>query len=201
MIRAIVFDFGNVICRFDVRLFVERLSRMQNRPVTDFEEILRQSFDLGRQYETGLITSDQFFHKVSQRYALSLSKSDFIDAFTNLFTPIPSTFALIRQLKLRYKLGLLSNTNEWHFEHVIRRVEVYSLFDAVTLSFKVNALKPAEKMYRDITEKLNLEPTECAYIDDLNENAEAARQMGLHGIRYTSHDDVVAALRRLNVHI
>jgi putative hydrolase of the HAD superfamily len=174
---------------------------MQNKPVTDFDDILRQSFDLGREYETGLITSDQFFQKVSQRYALSLAKSDFIDAFTNLFTPIPSTFALIRQLKLRYKLGLLSNTNEWHFEHVIRKVDVYPLFDAVTLSFKVNALKPAEKIYRDIIAQLNLDPTECAYIDDLSENAEAAQRIGLHGIRYTSHNDVVAALRRLDVHI
>jgi epoxide hydrolase-like predicted phosphatase len=199
MIRAVIFDFGNVICRFDVRLFVERISRLTSTPLSTLQGILHQSFDLGREYETGLITSDEFYRKVSDRYGLSVSKERFVREFTDIFTPIPSTLTLVRKLKPFYKLGLLSNTNEWHFEHAIKKVEVFPLFDAVTVSFQVRAMKPAEKMYRDILAKLQVTPEECIYIDDVRENVEVARHLGMFSIHYTAPEELHAQLHSVGV--
>lgn len=201
MVKAIIFDFGNVICRFDMRLFVGKIEPLTTIPASRMREVLHKSFDLGREYETGRITSDQFFQQISQRYALSISRQDFVHAFTDVFTPIPSTLQLIQTLKPSYKLGLLSNTNEWHYEHVIRRYDVYPLFDAVTLSFEVGAMKPAEKIYRDALTKLDVGPDDCIYIDDLQENLDGAAQLGIRGILYTSHEELVSALRDLGVHL
>lgn len=128
-----------------------------------------------------------------------MSKSELINAYINIFTPIPTTFDLIRKLKKRYKIGLLSNTGEISFEHVIKPVEVFELFDTITLSFEVKAMKPAKEIYFDALEKLNLEPEECVYMDDIEEFAEAATKLGIHGIHYTSHERLVGELKRLNV--
>jgi putative hydrolase of the HAD superfamily len=106
---------------------------------------------------------------------------------------------LIGKLKPRYKLGLLSNTSEWHFQHAIKTVDVFPLFDAVTLSFEVKAMKPADKIYQDILTKLALPPEECIYIDDIPENIEAATRQGMHAIRYTSHDQLIIDLHRAGV--
>jgi putative hydrolase of the HAD superfamily len=200
-VKAVLFDFGNVICKFDMRLFVEKITPLTTIPASRLHEILHKSFDLGRAYETGLITSDQFFQQISQRYALAISKQDFICAFTDVFTPIPSTLRLIHTLKPSYKLGLLSNTNEWHFEHVIKRYDVYPLFDAVTVSFEVGAMKPAEKIYRDALTKLDVRPDDCIYIDDLQENLDGARRLGILGILYTSHEKLVSELRESGVRL
>lgn len=199
MTRAIIFDFGNVICRFEVRLFVERISQLTSMPPSTLQGFMQQPFDLGREYETGLITSDEFYQRVSNRYGLSITKERFIHAFTDIFTPIPSTLELIRKLKPFYKLGLLSNTNEWHFEHAIKKVEVYPLFDAVTVSFQVKAMKPAEILYRDILAQLDVGAEECVYIDDIEENVEMANRLGMSGIHYTSAEELLARLRSLGV--
>jgi epoxide hydrolase-like predicted phosphatase len=199
MTRAIIFDFGNVLCRFEPQRFVERLFRHAKRPIGNPQEALQHSSDLGRDYETGVITSDQFFDGICDRFGLVVDKKEFIDAFVHIFTPIPSTFNLIRQLKPRYALGLLSNTNEWHFEYGIKPVEVYPLFDAVTVSFQVGAMKPDERMYRDILEKLGIEPDEAVYIDDLKDNVEAGRNFGMMAIHYISPEQCLMELRRRDV--
>ncbi len=199
MTRAIIFDFGNVVCRFEPRLFVERLFHHARRPLRSPREALHQSSGLGRDYETGLISSAQFFERICDRYDLVVDKRDFIDAFVHIFTPIPSTFDLVRRLKPRYGLGLLSNTNEWHFEFGIKPVEVYPLFDAVTLSFQVKAMKPDERMYEDIVHKLGIKPEEAVYIDDLEENVRAGRQFGMKAIHYVSPEQCLTDLRRWNV--
>ncbi len=200
MIRAVIFDFGNVLCRFDVGKLVRSLT-----PFTELapEDIRRAFMDdgLAVRYETGLVTSDEFVRTIVDRGRLSMTKDDFITAYTGIFEPIPTTLHLVRALKPHYTVALLSNTNELHFEHVIRRVEVYSLFDAVTLSFRVKAMKPAERIYQDALGKVNLDPGQCVFIDDLHQNIEAAQRLGMHGVLYTSHQELLTALRALHINL
>jgi molybdenum cofactor cytidylyltransferase len=199
MIQAILFDFGKVICTFSIQTFVDRLSSLTATPPSRLTDLLDHATDIVSKYETGLVSSDEFFAWFTDAGQVRLSKTAFRDAYCNIFTPIPSTFDLIRRLKPHYRLGLLSNTSEWHFEYGIKPVEVFPLFDTVTLSYEVKAMKPAEAIYRDALAKLNVRPECCVYIDDLQENVDAGRRLGLHAIRYTSHDQLLASLNRIGV--
>jgi glucose-1-phosphatase len=196
MIKAVIFDFGNVICSFDLRVLVDRL---EPRTILARAEIMNAFTDgnLVRMYETGDVTSDEFLSTVISRGRFSISKEELASIYAGFFQPIPGTIDLIRRLRPSYTLGLLSNTNEIHFERVIRTMDVFDLFDAVTLSFQVRAMKPARAIYDDALGKLNLAPGECVFIDDLEENIDAANAIGFHGIRYTSHNDLTTALREL----
>jgi epoxide hydrolase-like predicted phosphatase len=199
MIRAIIFDYGNVISRVDNHLFLERISAFCDKSAAELHRMIYEDSGLPVQYETGLITSDEFYHKISELCGLNMKRPAFIKAFTDIFTPIQGTARLIRQLKANYKLALLSNTNEWDFEHEIRRHESFHLFDAVTLSFIVREMKPGRKIYMDALGKLNLKPEECIYIDDIREYAEAAGAIGITGIHYVSHEQLVDSMRSLNI--
>jgi glucose-1-phosphatase len=200
MIRAVIFDFGNVLCRFDVGKLVRALSPFTGLQPTDIWRAFMDD-DLAVRYETGLLTSDEFITTILDRGRLSMTKDAFIAAYTGIFEPIPTTMDLVRALKPNYTMSLLSNTNELHFEHVIRKVEVYSLFDAVTLSFRVKAMKPAGRIYQDALAKVNVDPGQCVFIDDLKENIEAAQKLGMHGVHYTSHPELLASLRALDIHL
>ena len=199
MIRAVIFDFGNVICRFDIRLFLQRVSDFTGTSISTLTDILHQSSDLGRQYETGLITTDQFYNTLSGQYGYSVPMDAFVRAYTDIFTPIPSTLELIRHLKPHYKLGLLSNTNELHFVHAIQKVDVFPLFDAVTVSFQVKAMKPADAIYQDSLARLHMAAGECVYIDDVKENVGAAAHLGMHAIQFTTPEDLRAQLGLLKI--
>ena len=57
MIRAVVFDFGNVICRFDNRLVLARVADRSGMSLAQIEEVVRRSSAFIRQYEKGLVSS------------------------------------------------------------------------------------------------------------------------------------------------
>lgn len=199
MIKAIIFDFGNVICAFDPRIFIRNIVHYSTLSVEAISERLKTGSDLFVGYETGAMTSQEFFSVMCSRLALTIRQNEFVQVFSSIFSPIPTTAALIRQLKGRYKIGLLSNTSEWHFEHTIALHETYPYFDTVTLSFRVGAMKPAEAIYGDALKKLNLPPESCVYIDDIKEYADMATHLGIHGIHFTSHEALIRELQLLGV--
>ncbi len=197
-IRAVVFDFGNVISTVDVGAFVRRIAPRSEKPVLEIGALIYGS-NLPVLYESGLISSPEFFARLAALCGLRMSQEEFIPAFTEIFTPIEPTLDLIRRLKGRYRLGLLSNTNEWHFRGYIETVPVFPLFDTVTLSYEVREMKPGERIYRDALAKLGVPPESCVFIDDVEENVAAARRLSMRGIRYEGHERLMAALAELSV--
>jgi putative hydrolase of the HAD superfamily len=194
MIDAVIFDFGNVLSSFDVEIFVRDIAERTGIPRDDLALALKRLTPTIVQYESGLISSDEFFERVSHQAGITLSRSDFREAYCGIFDTIPENLDLVRHLHSRYRLGLLSNTNEWHFGCAIQPLEIFPLFDAVSLSFEVKAMKPAEPPYRDVLAKLRLPAARCVYIDDVAENVETGRDLGMRAIHYTSHEALCTAL-------
>jgi glucose-1-phosphatase len=200
-ITTIIFDFGMVISSFDVKRFLQNVSGATGVEVNQLPAILEKIRDVVVRYETGLISTDEFFHTVLERTGLRITREAFGRAYNDIFTPIPENRELIRKLKPYYKLGLLSNTSEWHFQEAIRPVDVFPLFDAVTLSFEVKALKPSETIYHDMLHKLSSRPEECIYVDDLAENASAAARIGMHSIHYISPSRLRTSLAEMGIRV
>jgi putative hydrolase of the HAD superfamily len=198
VIRGVIFDFGNVIAAFDVGKFLRRLEGWSGTGAETLRERIYGS-GLHSLYERGEISSGDFYREICRISGASVPEEEFAQGFTDIFTPLESTQRLIRDLRGRYRLGLLSNTNEWHFERHIRNVPVYPLFDAVTLSYEVRALKPSPEIYRDALRKLSLAPEACVFIDDIQEYADGASAVGIRGIRYEGHDALLRALADLRV--
>jgi putative hydrolase of the HAD superfamily len=194
MIKAVIFDFGNVICSFDNRTFIRKISEYS--PYTE-EKLFSLIYEMGsivELYETGDIGSSEFYERMKGFCKLDMEMEDFKGAFTSIFTPIPETIDLIKRLKERYKLALLSNTNEWDHEHAIKEVEIYPLFDAVTTSYEVGVKKPDERIYINCLEKLGLEPEKCIYIDDIKAYADKASELGMEGHQYLDHEGLMEIL-------
>lgn len=197
-IGAVVFDFGGVISAVDVGAFLRRLAPRAGKTAEEIGALISRS-QLPVLYESGRISSTEFFARLAALCGLRMSEDEFVRDFTAIFTPIEPTLGLIRRLKGRYRLGLLSNTNEWHFRGHIETVPVFPLFDAVSLSYEVKVMKPGERIYRDALDKLGLPPEACVFIDDIEENVAAARTLSMRAIRYEGHDRLVAALAELNI--
>jgi glucose-1-phosphatase len=196
---AVIFDFGNVICSFSVDLFIEGLSRKSGKAKHEVLAVMPAINKLAVQYETGLISSNEFFTALCSLAGIAITRDDFINSYIGIFAPIEGTFKLVRELKPSYRLGLLSNTNEWHYLHGIRTVEIFPLFDAVTLSYEVKAMKPAPAVYADMLHKLHLPAERCVYIDDLPENVRAAERLGFYAIHFAGPEQLRTDLESLGV--
>ena len=197
MIQGFIFDYGNVIAEFHPERFLAAIASRTSLSPHELKHLFYHDTSLVVHYESGIISSEEFFQRVVDTCRLEISREDFHFSFTNIFKPIAATESLIERLKPHFKLGLLSNTNPWHFEAEIAAIKIFPLFDVVTLSYEVGAMKPSEKIYRDALDKLQLKPDECVYIDDIAENVEAARRLGICAIQYTSHEQLLTDLRSI----
>ena len=201
MIQAVIYDFGNVLCSFRVTSFFEHLARRSTCTVDQLQGLMPEISHLAIEYESGRMTSQQFFRDFSALARISVTEEEFITSYTTIFTPIDGTFDAIRRLTGRYRLGLLSNTNEWHFIHSIRPVAVFPLFDAVTLSYEVGAMKPAPVIYEDMLKKLRVPADACVYFDDIQENVDAGTRAGMQARLFTTAEGMQADLAALGVTI
>jgi putative hydrolase of the HAD superfamily len=199
MIKAIIFDYGNVIHRWDNDIFLKEFVRLSGK---DYNHVVDVIFGHGLHHklETGEISDIIFFKKVTDQLNLKISQDEFFRLFSSkLFQEIKTTISLIKELKKNYNVALLSNTNKIDFNYIIKKSEVLPLFDAVTLSFEVGHKKPEKEIYLDALKKLSLKPGECVYIDDIKEFSDAASRFGIHGIHYTSYENLIKELKKLNV--
>ena len=199
MIRAVIFDFGNVVCEFDNTLFLKRIADYTTLDIKGLEKKIYIDSDLTKKFETGLISGRRARKSVANECNLSISKPAFIRAFTDIFTPIPSTIELIKKLEKNYKIGLLSNTSIWDYEYGFKKIDIFPLFDAVTVSFEVQAMKPSPRIYKDMVSKLGVKPEECIYIDDIELYVKVAQNIGLKGIHYTSYQELIKELQKYNL--
>jgi len=198
-IRGVIFDFGNVISRFDNRRFVAALGALCGREPQELGRLLYRESTLTQDFERGDLTPAAFTQGVAELCGHPLEEKQLAAAYCDIFTPIPETLALIRALKSRYRLGLLSNTNVWHFRHAIAPSEAFRLFDGVTLSYQAKALKPEPQVFHEIVGKLDLMAEECVFIDDRQEFVDAANEQLLHGVTYTGPQALERDLASLGV--
>ena len=148
MIKTIFFDLGNVIIPFDFKRAYSKLQPLCNYPVTEIPQRMRGT-DLVSRFESGLIGPEQFVKEFSAVLELGINYDEFCDLWTSVFLPEPLIQeSLLANLKRRYRLMILSNTNPIHFHMIRANYPLLGHFDHYVLSYEVGALKPSEEIFR-----------------------------------------------------
>ena len=190
-IEVILYDLGNVILPFNHYQIAERLARYSPNGESGSSEAIF-SFLFAREtgainpYETGKISTSQFFHDLKDSFRLTLSFETFVPIWNDIFIENPEVSETILSQKGRWKLGLVSNTNSLHFDYVLSKFPILRVFDRWILSHEVGSKKPDVGIFQKAIEWASVEPEKLLFIDDLKKNVEAAVSLGLQGIHFTS---------------
>jgi putative hydrolase of the HAD superfamily len=200
-ITTLVFDFGNVLGFFSHRKAAEQLAVYS--PLSA-DEILTHYLDsqLEDDFESGRLSLAAFRDIVRQRCRVTCDDAQLDLAIADMFTPNEEVCRLVQELKPRYRLVLLSNTNEVHAVHYRRQfADTLAHFDALILSHEVRLRKPSPAIYAHCEKITGVRPSQCVFIDDLPANIEAARARGWHGIVYHMGLDLRREFRRLGIEV
>ncbi len=198
-ITTIVFDFGNVLGFFSHRKAAEQLAVYSPLSV---EDILNRYLDpqLEDDFETGRMSLPAFRALVRQRCRVNCDDAQLDQAIADMFTPNNEVCRLVSELKPRYRLVLLSNTNELHAVHFRRQfADTLAHFDTLVLSHEIGMRKPCPDIYAHCCRLGGSSPSQCVFIDDLPANIDAARACGWHGIVYHRGLDLRRELRQLGI--
>jgi len=198
MIRTVVSDLGNVLLHFDHMRACQGMSRMSPWSPQEVYDSMFGS-NLVQDYESGRISSSDFARGCKERLSLEVGLEVIREIWSDIFHPVEGMEELIRSLKGHYTLVLLSNTNEWHFEHCLRKYPVVSLFDRYALSYRLGCRKPDPLIYEGAFAMANALPEETLYFDDIPQYADAARAFGCKAIAFHDRAQLAAEMKTLGI--
>lgn len=199
MIKTVIFDLGNVIVRFDHSRIVQRIEQFCD---LKSDEIYGHFFlsTVVHEYDHGQISSAEFYDKIKQVLNLQMSFAEFSAAWNCTFDLEPILpEELIKSLSEKYRLLILSDTNEFHFEFIKENFRALSYFDDYVLSYQVGAIKPAPEIFRAAIEKADCLPEECFFTDDREPNVHGAQQVGIKAIQFTTAEKFIEDLQKLRL--
>ncbi len=184
-LKAVIFDFGGVLVRtHDQRLrasWEQRLGLVPGGASTIVFDGER-----GRAVQHGWITDADHWRWIGQQLAVDDAtlvqfRADF---FRNDLLDLDLIAYIDRLRAAGYHLGLLSNAGD-NARHIF--TEVYPVlphFDSVTISAEEGVMKPDPRIFHVALARAGVQPHEAVFVDDVAENVEGARAVGMSGVHF-----------------
>ena len=189
MIRAALFDIGNVILPFD---FAPARARLRAGSRVHEPAAWQQIDALKHDYEGGQMDRAAFIAGVRHQVGFAGSDDDFVAIWADIFAANPPMDGLIERLHSGgLPLYLLSNTSDIHVDAFRSRYPIFERFVGAVYSHEERLLKPDAEIFRRAIDRFSLSPDETIYIDDLSPNVQAAAALGFIALPYDyrAHQD------------
>lgn len=198
MIKAVIFDAAGVIVDFR-KLFDKFLKIFRTNKIKKLWGAINiMSLPLCR----GEISEAEFWKRVSKFIGanpnIKMPKDLWAEDYERLTRLDPKVIRIIKKLKKRYKMALISNTIPQHARINTKR-GLYDFFDVVLLSHRVGITKENQKIFMIAVKKLGVKADECVFIDDIQAFVDTAKSTGMKGIVYKNPEQLKSELRKLGV--
>ncbi len=205
-IRAVISDFGGVLTNRLIEAFaafqdqtgisVEQLGRgMQRVAERDGEYPLYR-------LERGELSERDFLENLSWGLQPELGHRPTLHRFREIYfealRPNEPMLAVMRELRERgLRMAILTNNvREW--EELWRsKLPLDEIFELIVDSAWVGMRKPQPEIYLLTVDRLGdgLEPGDCLFVDDNEVNVEAARELGMTAILFSSNEQAIGEIR------
>lgn len=145
----------------------------------------------------GMITTEAFCDAARELTGADVTNEEIIDAANKMLVEIPDEKKkrLLQLKKAGYRLFLLSNTIDIHWDYCVEHLFLYQnhgvedYFEHCFLSQRMHLAKPDAHIYEVVIRQATIHPDETLFIDDLKENCEAAEKLGIHTFQNVKFDD------------
>ena len=197
MITTVIFDIGNVLAAYDWEGSLKRLGysdetreiignavfrsadwNEMDRCVLNLEELLQRFIKRAPEYEKEIRQAIYNYKDMAHQY-------DY-------------TKPWLKELKEKgLRLYYLSNYGEFGVQETLEALDFRELMDGGIFSYEVKMIKPSRWIFEELLYRYKLNREEAVFFDDNAANAEAACQVGIHGIQFTGYEDARQKLESL----
>lgn len=195
-ISGILYDFGNVLSRFDHGKSCRRLGERCGMSGQEVRTLLFPA--LTQRHETGELPARAFYAEVCSVLGLSgMEFSVFEEIWNNIFTQNPGIEALIGRVRPSVRRAIVSNTDPIHWKRIKLLPVMQRYFSdpaLLTLSYQVGARKPDRAIFDDALARIGLPVDGVVYVDDIPEYAAAFKALGGNAIQYDCSKDPIDVL-------
>jgi len=192
--RAVIFDLGGVYFK-DALLSFGDLSKKEGFSSNRFLEVIRKKYF--NKIEIGKMAEEDFWHRFKHDVGFKMPIAEAKSYFLSQHKPMPGMKELVRDVRKEVKVGLLTNNVKKWFSRIDKHYKISREFDEVIVSEDVKIRKPEKKIYLIMAKSLGVNPSECIFFDDYQENVQAASRFGFKAFKFISAGQVKKELLRL----
>jgi putative hydrolase of the HAD superfamily len=207
--KIILTDLGGVVLKFNEcpgsNIIYDKFSVLSGLPVEEVGKIIGFNNSLHREFGRGRINSQEFYRKLCAKLKIKIDFSEFRLAWCDIFLPNAPVIDLMRKFrKLRYRICLLSNIDELHWEWIRSYFgSCIDFLDYAYLSFNLGCLKPEDEIFVKVLNDCRQKNRNAriVFIDDLENNVIAAEKCGIPAIKYVVGRDreLVEKLEKMGI--
>ncbi len=197
-ITTIIFDIGNVILHFDYLRAARRFAEVTGLPLETIEKHFYFS-ELERLYSKGKLSSDGFFDALKRELGFTVDFDTFATIWNDIFWLNHSVEELIKALKGKYRLAAITNTTDLHFRYWLENFPVLRLIETFFPSHETGLRKPDPELFHLALKQLKARPEETVFVDDMEENAQAAQALGIRTVHYRSTEELKSEFEKLGI--
>jgi putative hydrolase of the HAD superfamily len=200
-IEAVIWDFGGVLTTSPFEAFA-RFETERGLPAdiirrTNANNHWENAWAKFERAELDIEAFDQLFAAESLALGAEVRGKDVLPLLSGDLRP--EMVEALRRVKIRFKTGCITNNLPANSigspsGRSLYVAEVMALFDHIIESAKIGLRKPDPRIYRMMTEALDVDPRNCIYLDDLGVNLKPAREMGMTTIKVLSAAQAIAEL-------
>jgi epoxide hydrolase-like predicted phosphatase len=206
-IKFVYFDLGNILVSFDPDVACQNIATLfgvsaEKAKAAVYDSGLEERYEHGELSEAGLLAEVRRELGGDASSGEDVDLQAFLDALGDMFTPIASMQRTVKRVReAGYHTGVLSNTCFAHWDWVSRQnwPVMEGPFEAFVLSYEVGAMKPDAKIYEAAEKAAGVAANEILFVDDRQENVEAATKRGWHAAQCFGGAELEDQLRRFNV--
>lgn len=195
-IKALILDYGGVISlpqsSVNVRYILEALSVERD----EFREIYLEK---RKGYDSGQLSGAEYWLSILQHFDINPENMDInyliqedVRSWTNINQDMIA-FLEDSKSKLQY-LAMISNMTADSLTFIKTHFRWLRLFDLLVFSNELGINKPDQRIYQVCLQKIPITPGECLFVDDSLENVNAALQVGMNAIQFSSYPEFMADL-------
>ncbi len=189
MYKVLIFDFFDVLAPDFYRVWLEKNKK------TRTGEYLKIAQDI----DSGRITLGEYYSRLallSGQSAHSLK-----DEFENEVDLNHELFDVIKRLRKKHKIALLTNSPANMVRHILQNNNLEQFFDTIIISGEVGNVKPDPEIFQSALNQMKILPHEAIFIDDLAEYVAGAEHVGIKGIQYKNPEQLRERLRQEGVDV
>ena len=193
----IILDMGNVLLEWNKDKILQGVSDTKKDYLildkTIFQSGLWEKLDFGTMTREELVL--EVVSMIGNTYQKKVEEviwnwPSYIDIYTEVFP-------VLSELKKKgHRIFVLSNTSKVFYDLLDEQLSpLKEVLDGFVLSCDIKAIKPDLAMFKEILDKYQLDPTNCVFLDDIEDNTSAAEKLGIKAYQVKKRSDVVDILK------
>ncbi len=187
--KYFLFDIGNVLVDFDFNALYRIHSEHSGRPMAPFSD---RDLEMRDAVETGRISDAEWVEYLNETKGFSWSLDDLVDVWSRLFSVNETGYGLFRSAATAgVSVYTLSNIAKHHMDAIENNWNgFFDGADGLFLSYQIGVRKPHPDIFRHALDQLGAEGGQCFFIDDIPENIEVARAVGIQAHQFIPENHV-----------